>query len=648
MEVRKHALPSLQIRAAPVLESVDREKRTIEVVWTTGSRGLRSTWVGDYYEELSLDPKHVDLKRLNGGAPVLDAHESRTLRNVIGVVEKAWIVGPTEARAILKLTEREDARGVVNDILNGIIRNVSVGYSVRKLVEVERIDDVPVLRAEDWEAFELSFVPIGFDPGAQSRAGEKDNTLCTFKLSERTLEMGEKKTEGAEQTRAPEEPKFDPKVQEAAIKAATERALGEERERIRAISEAVSKVGLERSIADQLIAEGKNVDQARAFIIDNLATRDAKTASNPVVITTGVSEAENIVRGIEEQILCRAAPQFNKPTELSARFRSASMLDMAREVLHLQGVRTHGWSKNEIAGRALTARGLHTTSDFPLILGNSVKKILKDNYQTAQADFGFLTRRIGMTDYKSVSRFGLSQGPSLLEVKEHGEYKRGSIAENAESMALKKYGRILGITREVIVNDDIGAFADVPRLWAFGVNQLEANLVFGALLSNPIMSDGLPLFEATVHKNIMAPSALTEASLEAAVTLMEAQTGFSAPGEDTQYLNVRAKYLLVGPALKFTAKRLTTAINPLDVGSINLFSDLEVKVDPRITGNKWFVTADTSAGIDIIGHLYMIGEEGPQLDERQGFDVDGVEFKVRIDTGAKALDWRGVVYNPGA
>lgn len=636
MEI-KHSMPSgTYCRQLSEVVTADKESRTIEVVWSTGYEGFRRGWEGGYYESLSLRPEHVDLSRLKNGAPVLNTHDSWDLRSVIGVVEDAWLVSDTEARARIRLSDREEIRGTVNDILEGIIRNVSVGYTVRKLVEVGRRDDYPILRAEDWQPFELSFVPVPFDAGATSRSNEKESD-CTIILNEEgENRMSAKKDEPVVTAPAPTQSEIDAQIR---------LAVEAEQTRVIEINSLVDKTGLARSHADQLIREKKTVDEARAYVIDHLHEANKETRTSPV--TAGdLQEKDTLVRAIEETIILRSGSGAVQPTELSQRFSSHSFLDMARAFLEAQGVRTSGMSRNHIAGQALQFRGLHTTSDFPGILGSAVKKILAAQYQTAPQDYDFLVRKIGMTDYKAVNRYSLSQGPALLEVKEHGEYTRGSLAEKSESMQLKKFGRILGVTREMIINDDLGAFNDIPRMWAFGASQLQENLVWNQLLLNPIMGDGNALF-SVAHANLQTGAALSETTLQTAITALETQTGFSAPGEDIQYMSLKAKYLVVGPAQKYAALKLVSPVNATQASNVNLFTGLEVKVNPRITGNKWFVTADKNF-VDIIGLMYMIGEEGPQLDERQGFDVDGVEFKVRLDTGAQVLDYRGLVYNPGA
>src|SRR5512134_2525572 len=180
----------LQTRADVRLqpETIDAEGRTIEMVWSTGAPvRRRDLFTGRRYDEvLSLDPRHVDLSRLNAGAPLLNAHGAHTLHDVLGVVERAWIAnsgGAFEGRALIRFSEREDVEPLWQDIRAGIIRSVSVGYAVRAyevIVPVSKADQgdadghqqdgqVPLWRAIDWQPLELSAVPIGADPAAGFR-----------------------------------------------------------------------------------------------------------------------------------------------------------------------------------------------------------------------------------------------------------------------------------------------------------------------------------------------------------------------------------------------------------------------------------------------------------------------------------------------
>lgn len=173
MTRKTHETPMLSLRAAVRPGSVDIDARTVELTWTTGAKGRRWSWdVGSYMEELDVSEGAVRLDRLNNGAPLLDTHNQYQLSAVLAVVERAWLDGG-EGHALVRFSKREDADVVFKDVVDGILRNISVGYAVHRYEVVEEEDDkLPTYRAVDWEPLELSLVPIGFDDGAKVRSAK--------------------------------------------------------------------------------------------------------------------------------------------------------------------------------------------------------------------------------------------------------------------------------------------------------------------------------------------------------------------------------------------------------------------------------------------------------------------------------------------
>lgn len=164
-----------QVRAASFeASSVNAEKRTVEVVFSTGADVMRMNhWTGErFVESLSLDPAHVRMERLNSGAPVLNAHSKYTIADVIGVVEKAWLKDG-EGRAIIRFADTPEVAPVWEKVRQGIVRNVSVGYIIHKFEKTGSSDKSAEKRLiTDWEPIEISAVPIGADAGAGFRGAE--------------------------------------------------------------------------------------------------------------------------------------------------------------------------------------------------------------------------------------------------------------------------------------------------------------------------------------------------------------------------------------------------------------------------------------------------------------------------------------------
>lgn len=168
-------MPPFSIRASSIPKSIDEESRTVDVVFSTGAAVTRTDWgTGkQWVERLAITPDAVRLDRLNAGAPVLDTHSSLSINDQIGVVVggSAKIVGK-EARATLQFSKRETVDPIWQDVRDGVLRNVSVGYRVYKFEETAGTGgNLPVRTAIDWEPFEISMVPMPADPRAQVRDG---------------------------------------------------------------------------------------------------------------------------------------------------------------------------------------------------------------------------------------------------------------------------------------------------------------------------------------------------------------------------------------------------------------------------------------------------------------------------------------------
>jgi hypothetical protein len=165
-------LPQFMRDAEVRAETFDEDKNQIDVIWTTGATVRRRSWdAGEFDEELIVKTGTVRLDRLNGGAPFLNTHSSFDLRDVIGsVVPGSAKLSKGQGTARVQLSRRADAEGIVQDIRDGVIRSISVGYRIHGIEKKERKGDIPLHRVIDWEPFEISAVPIPADAGAHVRA----------------------------------------------------------------------------------------------------------------------------------------------------------------------------------------------------------------------------------------------------------------------------------------------------------------------------------------------------------------------------------------------------------------------------------------------------------------------------------------------
>lgn len=662
MTRKTHETPMLSLRAAVRPGSVDIDARTVELTWTTGAKGRRWSWdVGSYMEELDVSDGAVRLDRLNNGAPLLDTHNQYQLSAVLAVVERAWLDGG-EGHALVRFSKREDADVVFKDVVDGILRNISVGYAVHRYEVVEEEDDkLPTYRAVDWEPLELSLVPIGFDDGAKVRSaktpaeyeGQRFQTIFEVRSAVEPI------VEPAAVPIIQEEVAMTEEEKRAADEKLRRESAEEERKRSLTIRTMARKVGLDdEAVVEDLIARGVSVSDASAALIDAVAERQNKDQPNtrnsqPTNVNGGQDVTIlNAKRSAMQNALLHRCDATVKLEDAGREFRGMRLVDMAREFVEMAGGNARSMTPQELARAALgcdrqavRAAGMHSTSDFPLLLGSTVNRTLRDAYTNAPQTWRPLGRPTTVPDFRAVTRAALGDIAALEQVKEHGEYKYGTLSEDGAPIKVAKFGKIIAITWETIVNDDLGALTRIPAALGNAAAATESNVVWALLLGNPTFTDGVPFYDAG-HANLAASGgAINTTTLAAARAAMRKQK--SKAGE---FLNLAPEYLVVGPdkeleAYQFTSSNYVPAKNA-DINDVRNAS-LTVIVDARITGNQWYLFA-APGSIDTFEYAYLEGEQGVFTETREGFEVDGMEIKARLVFGAAWIDYRGAYKNPGA
>jgi hypothetical protein len=619
-----------------MVESYNEDERTFTVSFASENPVLvQSFWSDDYYEVLKMDGMRT-VRLDNAGVPLLDNHKrgGSVSKDVIGVAERHWTEG-TKAYASVRISARADLEGLRLDIKDGIIKNVSCGYRVFEYTEKPRAEGetVPTFLATDWEAFEISLVPVHADEtvGVRSENTEK------HQIKIKSIPMAEEK-----KTVEAVEPQAMPPID---LDGERKLAIESERKRALAIHQTVAKLKLGDDFARALIEEGVSVETAQTRAIEKWTEQDpAKGVTATVSVGTDGTDKRRAAIG--DALSLRAGQRIDKPADGAMDFRGMNLLRMAEEQLISEGVSTRGMSPRQIAETALNigARAYHTSSDFPIILGNTINRTLRAAYELQPRTFMPFCRRGSASDFREMTRAQISGlVGNFDEVLEGAEYKYGSMNEAKESYKVAKYGQIIALTWEALINDDLSAFSRVPQAIAAKAAQKQSDIVWGILLNNPLMGDGVALFDAA-HSNLGSATAINETGLNAARKAIRNQTGLEG-----DYINLTPRYMLVGPDKETEAQKILqatiVATKTADTNVFRGFTDLIV--EPRVTGNKWFMTADPMQ-IDTIEYSFLDGEGELFTEQRTGFDVDGLEVKARMVFGAKAIDYRGLYYNPGA
>lgn len=363
-----------------------------------------------------------------------------------------------------------------------------------------------------------------------------------------------------------------------------------------------------------------------------------------VNIRTGGDDLNEFKAAATDALLAREGIRVEKPHAAARDLSRMSIVGMAETFLKQRGTSTRNMSATAILN-AVT----HSTGDFLALLSNVAGKALIAGYDAEPASHRIWTKEVEVPDFKTQTRVQLSEAPALLPVLQGDEYTHGTFGDAKEEYQLITAGRLFSITRQALINDDMSAFTRLPQAFGASATRREADEVYGILTTNGNMSDGTALFHAD-HSNLMAAAALSIASLGAARAAMRIQTGLN--GQAT--LNLVPRYLVVPAALETVAEQLLASlVDPSKSNStpnLDFVRGLTLVVDARLDADSttaWYLAAD-SMQVDTIERAYLEGQRGVSYEERPGWEVDGMEIKARLDFASKAIDWRGLLMNPGA
>lgn len=407
--------------------------------------------------------------------------------------------------------------------------------------------------------------------------------------------------------------------------------------------------GLDLVSTNAIMAASPTKEAAFAAIIDKVAEKNGggKAPSGTAHVT--LDGRDKFREGASRALMAKVGLKDGERNEYSG----LTMTELARESLIVAGhADARKMDRMLMVGTAFTgagitmAGGMMTTSDFAYILQNVAQKSALKGFVEAEETFQQWTSKGSASDFKPISRVDLGLFPSLLKVEEGSEFKYGTIGDRGAVVIIGTYGRLIRISRQAIINDDLSILGSMPIKMGRGAKRTVGNLAYGILTANANMADGVPLFHNT-HKNLGTAGAPAEASWQEAVKMMAAQKD---KDEHATALNIRPKYFLSG-AHEFTAKKLLTSTGSLDdnknAGVANTVQGLVTPItDARITGNQWFMAADPNQH-DTIEITYLDGVEEPVVETKDGWTIDGTELKVRLDAGANLLDFRGLFKNAG-
>jgi hypothetical protein len=306
-----------------------------------------------------------------------------------------------------------------------------------------------------------------------------------------------------------------------------------------------------------------------------------------------------------------------------------------------------------------------TSSDFPLLFGQIIDRTLLAGYQEQPVSYESYCKVRTVKDFREVADYATDGGEGVLpEVGENGQYANSSLSETEYKFLVKVYGRKIALSFQMLINDDLDAFRDIPQRLGKAARRTEERLATQLFVgaSGPHAS----LFSVGNGNILSGNPVLNVTSLGNAITHFMSQN--DADGEP---IEIEAMVLVVPPALYVTSRnllqsselRITVAGGDTNQQLVGPSWAQEVvkpvvnyqipKVATSANANtSWFLFADPNRGRPALQVGRLRGYEKPGVfmkkadsvnvngggDDDVAFDNDGRNYKVRHIFGGGRVD----------
>lgn len=664
-------------RSAPA--TLNEAARTVGVVLATESPVPMWDWNYGRVEEVLL-MSGVILPE-SGQAPLLDSHNRWSVGDQLGSLRSFAVNGDALYSEAHFSDTAEKAFTLVRE---GHLRDVSVGYRIHEQVFVpENTTQViagktftgPIKVVTRWEVKEGSFTPIGADKNAKTRAAsdgqnreEKpmpmpNNTVADQgRAANNNDATPETQVQRSTQPIAPESPVMPASEAlraENPAPAVAPAPPAPSADSIRAEIADIMEIGRMHGcmeLAYQAVRSGAGVDMFRAQVLNHITERSAAHApSHSPHIEVGRGDGEKFRDAASDALCLRYSPMY-VPREMdpstgkyAARalaagaydLRGFTLRELARECLRRAGLPTSG-DPMDVIGRAFT----ESTSDFPNILASTAHKSLRQGFTEAAETFEIWTGISTANDFREHTGVDLNGFDALTLVREGGEYTTGSISDRGVRYAVATYGKLFSITRQAVINDDVNAFTKIPEAMGRAAMRTRGNAVYGLLIDNPKTADGNQLFSAA-HGNLATSGGpIGKDTYKAGVVAMGTRKG-----DKGEVLNIAPQYIIVPVTRQDEARIL---LNSQMIGTQTQPNQenpwkgtAEIVTEGRldmVDKCPWFMAGPKGYSINV---AYLFGNKDVRIEQRLGWTVDGVQFKVSSDFGVYVESWEGLYKNPG-
>jgi len=348
---------------------------------------------------------------------------------------------------------------------------------------------------------------------------------------------------------------------------------------------------------------------------------------------------------------------------LARDLQGAGLHTLIYETIHAAGDHVRpGRIDNETIRAAFAANGrllqasssAFSTVSLSGILSNVANKTMLAAYNAVESVVAQFSAETDVNDFKEVTRYRLTGNGVFEKVGPDGELKHAGLSEQAFKNKVETFGRMISLTRQMMINDDLGAFLQIPRLIGRMSALKREEAVFELLLSNPSN-----FFDAA-NKNFLAgvDTALSIDALTKAEQVFLDQTD-----SEGKPVLLSPSVLLVPSSLKVAAQVLMTETRVNEVTDTN---KPKPAVNPHagkwkpvaspylnaqgITGGSakaWYLLANP-ADVAAVEIAYLRGKRTPTIESGDtDFNTLGMQWRGYFDFGVAMQDHRAAVKSKG-
>lgn len=648
--------------------TLDSDTRSLEVTCATENRVRVYDWERyEIIEEILLLSGCVlpESRQI----PLLDSHQRYSTASVIGSCRNLQVT-PTQLVGRTYFADDPSAESAWVKTRDGHITDFSIGYGVDASTWVAENETAvidgrsftgPVRVVTAWTVRELSVCPIGADDAAKARAEATQHQQARDIPAPHSKEtVMDKRLRAFLESRG-----LATDANEEAAWAylrtleAKEEASGRQLEGGQDMTEAVRvAITLEREryteitamgsrydcveLATKLANAGTGLDEARKQVMAHLDAQRAKEPAPGFRVSVGADERDKFRAAGQDALCLRAGIAVATPAAGAQDLVGYSLRELARHSLLLANQPTGG-DVMSMVGRAMTV------GDFPAIMANVAHHSLLAGYETAPETWQEWCGVGSASDFKTHDLVSVSETEDLDQVNESQPYGHGKRSDAKEQYQLATYGKLFAITRQTIINDDLSAITDTPRTHGEAAARKIGDVAYAVLTANAAMRDSVALFHAT-HGNLGTAAVVSETTLGEAIKLMKLQKDLLGK----RRLNIRAEVFIAPVTIEGAAEiffnsgqfagALASATRTNPYAGARFKRVYEARLDDSST-TAYYLAGPKGKTVTV---FFLNGQQAPYLETRQGWSVDGVEYKVRIDVGAKAVDWKAMVKNAGA